>query len=363
VNRAVTSELNAAIPPDPFLVEIRNLSVRYRVSGQRSRSSSRWLYALDQVSIGISRGITTAIVGETGCGKTTLARSIACLAPADHGSELLLGGIDLYALRQRERRRALQKIQLVFQDPYSSFDPRRKLAFSMIEPLSVLGRNVRRDSIERQRVYELVERVGISPDALVRYPRSLSGGQLQRLNIARALVPRPELLVLDEPLSALDVSLQAQILNLLRELRQDFGLTYVLITHDLAILPQIAHRVVVIYLGRVIEEASVEQFFAAPAHPYSAALLSAIPIPDPVEERRRTRIVLEGDPPSPVNVPRGCRFHPRCWLRSRIGNPEICAAEEPPLAVVGPGMERRVACHFHQDAMRAWSQQTLHSAG
>jgi oligopeptide/dipeptide ABC transporter ATP-binding protein len=245
-------------------------------------------------------------------------------------------------------------MQMVFQDPYASLNPRMNVATIITEPLEIHGVGTPRERRERGR--ELLATVGLNPEFGVRYPHEFSGGQRQRIGVARALALNPDLVVADEPISALDVSIQAQIINLLERLQGEFGLTYLFVAHDLSVVTHISDRIAVMYLGRIVELAGSRDLNRHPLHPYSVALLSAIPIPDPVVESRRRRIILKGDVPSPVSPPSGCRFHTRCWLRERLGNPEICSTVDPPLHEVATGHD--VACHF-ADEVEGSKEQVL----
>jgi peptide/nickel transport system ATP-binding protein/oligopeptide transport system ATP-binding protein len=296
----------------------------------------RDLLAVDGVSFSVMPGETLGIVGESGSGKSTVARLVLRLLDANAGV-VRVDGDDVTRLRGRGLRALRSRVQIVFQDPFSSLDPRMTARAIVAEPLRVAGR---RGEIAT-RVPEVFELVGLGPEHRDRYPHELSGGQRQRIGIARALVLEPELLVLDEPVSALDGSIQAQILNLLVDLQARLGLSYVFISHDLAVVRHVADRIAVMHLGRIVETATAEHLFAAPAHPYTQALLSASPEPDPVTERERRRIVLRGDLPDPADLPSGCRFRTRCWKAT-----DQCAAEDPPLVARGDG--HAVAC-WHPD--------------
>ena len=318
------------------LLQLRGVTKRFPVGRGLSRASggSRWLTAVDDVTLDIAANETFAVVGETGCGKSTLARLMVRLMPLTSGS-VVIGGRDITSARRSALRPLRREMQLIFQDSFSSLNPRHSVGSIIAEPLRVhdlVPRAQRRANVEH-----LMGLVGLNPGSYDRYPRDFSGGQRQRVSIARALAVRPRLLVCDEPVSALDVSIQAQILNLLLDLRTELGLSYVFISHDLAVVRQIADRVAVMYLGRVVELAPARTLFAAPRHPYTAALLSATPVPDPDERSRR--VVLQGDPPSPANPPTGCSFHPRCPKAQ-----ERCATERPALTDDGRG--NLVACHF-----------------
>jgi oligopeptide transport system ATP-binding protein len=300
--------------------------------------------AVDGVSFELRRGETLGLVGESGCGKSTTGRAIVRLyRPTDGRIEF--DGLDITSLAGDKLRRMRRRMQMIFQDPYSSLNPRMNVAGIVGEPLEIHGIGSPRE--RRERVRELLGVVGLNPDFGVRYPHEFSGGQRQRIGVARALAVNPELIVADEPISALDVSIQAQIINLLERLQGQFGLTYLFIAHDLSVVRHISDRIAVMYLGKIVELASSRDLYREPLHPYSVALLSAIPIPDPVIEVKRRRIILHGDVPSPANPPSGCRFHPRCWLRERLGNPERCSQEDPPMRDLAPG--HQVACHFAEE--------------
>jgi oligopeptide/dipeptide ABC transporter ATP-binding protein len=291
--------------------------------------------AVDGVSFDVNAGETLALVGESGCGKSTTGRMLLRLTEPSSGS-IQFDGSDLLTLGGRAMRQRRREMQIVFQDPYSSLSPRQRVEDVIAEPLDVNGLyTIAAD--RRDRVVELLRLVGLDAVHLRRYPFEFSGGQRQRIAIARALGPRPRMIVADEPVSALDVSIQSQVVNLMQDLQEQFGLAYVFISHDLAVVRHIAHRVAVMYLGRLVEVGETDALFTGPHHPYTQALLSAAPVPDP--ERQRRRIVLKGDVPSPANVPSGCHFHPRC----PIAQP-ICAQQVPPLRDVGS--DRLAACHF-----------------
>jgi oligopeptide transport system ATP-binding protein len=299
------------------------------------------VHAVDDVSFDLARGETLGLVGESGCGKTTTGRAIVRLSQPTAG-RIIFDGQDVTDFKGEELRRLRRRMQMIFQDPYASLDPRMTAGGIIAEPLDIHA--VGQPSERRERVRELLATVGLNPAYASRYPHEFSGGQRQRIGVARALALQPDLIVADEPISALDVSIQAQIINLLERLQGEFGLTYLFIAHDLSVVRHISDRTAVMYLGRMVELAGSRDLALYPLHPYSVALLSAIPIPDPVVEGRRRRIILKGDVPSPVNPPSGCRFHTRCWLREKLGNPERCSTEDPVLRSMGPRHE--VACHF-----------------
>jgi len=323
------------------LLEVRALEVAYPVSRPLLGRGEGLVRAVDGVSFELSRGETLGLVGESGCGKSTLARAIVRLVRPSAGT-VRLGGSELTALEGERLRHERRRLQMIFQDPYSSLNPRLAVGAIVAEPLEVHGLGTRRD--RRRRVAELLERVGLAPSAATRFPHQFSGGQRQRIGIARALALDPEVVIADEPVSALDVSIQAQIMNLLKRLQRELSLTYLFIAHDLAAVRHVSDRVMVMYLGSVVESAPVRALFLAPRHPYTVALLSAAPLPDPEREARRRRIILPGEVPSPANPPSGCRFHPRCWLRARLGEPRECVEARPVLRPAGPG--HAVACHF-----------------
>ena len=330
-------------------VSVRNLVKTFEVGGGFFSSRPRGVVsAVSGVSFDIPRGTTLGLVGESGCGKSTTARCVLRLIEPTSGNVLLRremegGGksevIDITTADRNTLRHLRREMQIVFQDPYASLNPRMRIGDAIGEQLAVHTDMNR--SQQRQRVGELLEMVGLNPRYARRFPHEFSGGQRQRVGVARALSLHPSFVVCDEPVSALDVSIQAQVLNLLRELQDDLGLTYLFIAHDLAVVRHISERIAVMYLGKVVEMADSERLFAQPLHHYTNALLSAAPLPDPVQERERTRILLEGEVPSPINPPTGCRFHPRCAVgRTR----EICRNEEPLLEEKQTG--HLTACHF-----------------
>jgi len=335
-----------AVAPGEPLLKVEDLKVWFPITGGVLRRRTGWVYAVDGVSLTINAGETLGLVGESGSGKTTTGRAIVRINAPTAG-KVTLAGEDLLSLGGSELRRRRRKFQMVFQDPYSSLDPRQTVGSILAEPLST--HKLFAGRARRERVEELLRLVGLDPAFVQRYPHEFSGGQRQRIGIARALAVEPDLIVCDEPISALDVSIQAQVINLLEKLQDDFGLTYLFIAHDLAVVRHIADRVAVMYLGKIVELASSEELYRRPLHPYTTALLSAVPVPDARVEKARRRIVLKGDIPSPANPPSGCRFHTRCWLRERLGNPEVCVTTEPKLEYAeGTGTEAGhvAACHF-----------------
>jgi oligopeptide/dipeptide ABC transporter ATP-binding protein len=316
------------------LLEVRALVKSFPIQSPVLRRTTGRVVAVDGVDLDVAAGETVALVGESGSGKTTLARAILRLVEPDSGS-VRFRGEDLLALSAREMRRRRRHLQMVFQDPWGSLNPRLRIGDALFEPLLVHRLAPR--SERRARVTALLEEVGLAASAAERFPHEFSGGQRQRIGIARALAARPELLIADEPVSALDVSVRAQIVNLLAELQRRHGLAMLFIAHDLALVEQVADRIAVLYLGRVVEEGPRASVLGAPLHPYTVALLSAVPVADPGRERQR--IALIGEPPSPAAIPSGCRFHPRC----PIARPR-CRAEDPTLVERASG--QRAACHF-----------------
>jgi len=312
------------------LVQIRDLQMHFPVTkGIILQRQVGAVKAVDGVSFNIKQGETLGLVGESGCGKSTTGRAILQLYRPTAG-EVLFHGTDLTKLKGEEMRRMRRKVQMIFQDPYASLNPRMTVGDIIGEPIKV--HNLRQGKDVRTRVQELLQLVGLNPYFINRYPHEFSGGQRQRIGVARALAVEPEFVVCDEPVSALDVSIQAQIINLLEDLQDRLGLTYLFIAHGLAVVKHISDRVAVMYLGKIVELAPGKELYSLPMHPYTQALLSAVPIPDPKIEKRRKRIILEGDVPSPLNPPSGCHFHTRCPIAI-----EKCKIEEPPFMDYGNG--------------------------
>ncbi|MBW1721374.1 MAG: ATP-binding cassette domain-containing protein [Deltaproteobacteria bacterium] len=319
------------------LLEVKNLEMHFPIHGGIFHRRVGWVYAVDGVSLQVRPGETLGLVGESGCGKTTLGRAILRLYRPTAG-EVYFQGRNILSLGKGELQQLRRDMQMIFQDPFESLNARHTIGNILEEPFIIhrIG-----TPLERRRVVaELLDRVGLNPDVVTRFPHEFSGGQRQRIGIARAIALRPKLVVCDEPVSALDVSIQSQILNLLLELQQEMGLTYLFIAHNLSVVKHISDRIAVMYLGKIVELTDADSLYADPRHPYTRALISAIPIPDPT--RKTKRQVLEGDIPSPSHPPTGCRFHTRCPIRI-----ERCVREEPPL-LRAPGTEEGdhlVACH------------------
>jgi oligopeptide/dipeptide ABC transporter ATP-binding protein len=330
---------------DERLLEVTGLKVYFPITRgiviERHIGDVR---AVDDVSLTLRRGTTLGLVGESGCGKSTLGRAILRLYQPTAG-RISFDGQDITTLGGATLRSVRRRMQMIFQDPYASLNPRMTAGGIVGEPLDIHSIGNRGE--RRQRVQELFEIVGLDPTFAERYPHEFSGGQRQRIGVARALAVNPDLIVADEPISALDVSIQAQIINLLERLQGQFNLTYLFIAHDLSVVRHISDQIAVMYLGRIVELASSKGLNREPLHPYSVALLSAIPIPDPAVESRRRRIILRGDVPSPAAPPPGCRFNTRCWLRERLGNPSRCTDEDPRLRELATG--HAVACHFAEE--------------
>jgi oligopeptide/dipeptide ABC transporter ATP-binding protein len=337
---AADGQASGAGSDDDVLVKVENL-VKYfpvKASGLFRRTVGQ-VQAVDDVSLTIMRGKTLGLVGETGCGKSTLARCIAGLIPATSG-KVTFEGQEITNLSRRAIRPFRREIQMIFQDPYGSLNPRRRVGSIIGDPFAI--HKTATGSDRKRRVQELMERVGLNPEHFNRFPAEFSGGQRQRIGVARALALRPKLIICDEPVSALDVSIQAQVLNLLADLQDDFGLSYLFIAHDLEVVRHVSDTVTVMYLGRVAEEGTADTVYGTPRHPYTAALLSAAPAADPDAAASRRRIILTGDVPSPIDPPKGCRFHPRCPKAQHL-----CGQQEPQLEVKpGDPGTHETACHF-----------------
>lgn len=333
----------------PPLIEVKGLHKHFPVgAGDWLGRPTEFLHAVDGVSFDLHRGETLGLVGESGCGKSTTARCVVGLHQATSGS-IKFEGEELVGLTRHALDPYRRRMQMIFQDPYASLDPRQTVGSILEEPLRIhrMGRSKER----KLRTMELLDAVGLNPRHIHRYPHEFSGGQRQRIGVARALALEPDVIICDEPVSALDVSIQAQIINLLEELQERFNLAYLFIAHDLAVVRHICKRVAVMYLGRIVEIADRDELYTNPQHPYTKALMSAVPHPDPVVERTRERILLDGDVPSPLNPPTGCSFHPRCAARTLVPD-DRCSREVPLLKSVHDGL-RECACHLVHDTAPA----------
>jgi oligopeptide/dipeptide ABC transporter ATP-binding protein len=320
------------------LLRVENLTKHFPITrGIIFQKQTGAVKAVDGISLSLNAGETLGIVGESGCGKSTLVRCILKLIEPTSG-RIVFQGEDITGFSRREMRTRRRDMMMVFQDPYASLNARKRVGFIVAEPLEIHGIGTAAE--RKRRVQELLEIVGLNPEHYNRFPHEFSGGQRQRIGVARALAINPKLIFCDEPVSALDVSVQAQILNLLKDLQKEFGLSYVFIAHDLNVVRHISDRVMVMYLGKAAEVAPREELYANPKHPYTGALLSAVPIPNPALGRRRAPIVLEGDVPNPINPPSACNFHPRC-PKFHAGH---CDVDAPPLETIGP--DHLVACHY-----------------
>jgi peptide/nickel transport system ATP-binding protein len=317
------------------LLDIRHVKKYFPIRGGVLQREVARVHAVDDVSLSVREGETLGLVGESGCGKSTLGRTIVRLVEPTEGT-IIFRGQPIQDLAPRRLRPLRRDMQMIFQDPYASLNPRKRVGTIVSDPMQIHRLSKRRD--QKRRVEELLETVGLSPEHYNRFPHEFSGGQRQRIGIARALALRPKLVIADEPVSALDVSIQAQMLNLLEDLQREFQLTYIFIAHDLGVVRHLSDRIAVMYLGKVVEIAPADELYAWPMMPYTEALLSAVPIPDPDLAEKRERIVLAGEVPSPINPPRGCRFHPRCRHAT-----EVCKEVEPSLVDYGNG--HFAACH------------------
>lgn len=324
---------------DPLL-EVTDLVVHFPIkSGILVDREVATVHAVDGVSLTLHEGETLGLVGESGCGKSTLCRAILQLVSPTSGS-VRFAGDELVGRSRRDLRPLRRELQMIFQDPFASLNPRKRVGQIIGDPIELHG--LARGAELKRRVLELLERVGLQAEHYNRFPHEFSGGQRQRIGIARALALQPKLIIADEPVSALDVSVQAQIINLLEELQDEFGLSYLFVAHDLGVVRHVSDRVAVMYLGKVVETSASDALYRSPLHPYTNALLSAVPIPDPRRNSERERITLEGDVPSPIDPPPGCRFHTRCASAT-----DVCRTEEPALAELAPG--HFAACHHPRD--------------
>ena len=336
-----TQEQPAANGGGENLVEVRDLVKHFPITkGIIFQKQVGAVRAVDGLSFDVKRGEALGIVGETGCGKSTTARLMNRLLEPTSGS-IKIEGQEIADLARRKLKPLRREVQMIFQDPYSSLNPRKTVGSIISEPF-IIHRINKGEGNRKRAVQDLMEQVGLNPEHYNRYPHEFSGGQRQRVGIARALALRPKLIVCDEPVSALDVSIQAQVVNLLEDLQDELDLTYVMIAHDLSVVRHVSDRVAVMYLGKIVEIGDRDQVYETPLHPYTTALLSAVPLPDPDRRENRERILLRGDVPSPINPPLACRFHTRCWKAQ-----EICRTTEPLLVELAP--DHQVACHFPEE--------------
>jgi oligopeptide/dipeptide ABC transporter ATP-binding protein len=348
----VTAQDLAAQPGETPLLEVRHVKKYFPIRSGVLQRAIAHVHAVDGVSFSVREGETMGLVGESGCGKSTLGRTIVRLLEPTAG-EVIFQGKHIEHLGTGKLRPLRREMQMVFQDPYASLNPRKRVGTIVSDPMRIHNLGSRAE--QKKRVGEILETVGLSPEHYNRFPHEFSGGQRQRIGIARALALRPKLIVADEPVSALDVSIQSQMLNLLDDLQNELQLTYVFIAHDLGVVRHVSDRIAVMYLGKIVELSPAEELYARPIMPYSEALLSAVPIPDPDLAAKRERIVLEGDVPSPINPPSGCRFHPRCRYAT-----DICKQLEPPLVDYGNG--HLAACHHPLNVDQATLQQVAAAA-
>jgi oligopeptide transport system ATP-binding protein len=351
------SQASVGVTAKP-LVEVRDLVKYFPITSGILRRHIGDVHAVDGVSFDVGSGEVLGLVGESGCGKSTLGRTLLRLIEHTSG-QVRLDGEDVFAKKGSDLKKMRRRMQIIFQDPVGSLNPRMPVSDLVGEGLKAQADSENQwgtNAVREKRVGDYLEYVGLRRDYARRYPHEFSGGQRQRIGIARALALGPDFVVCDEPVSALDVSIQSQILNLLLDLRQEFGLTYLFIAHNLSVVQYISDRVAVMYLGKIVEMAPVGNIHNGPKHPYSIALLSAVPEPDP--RRRASRIVLKGDVPSPADPPSGCRFRTRCWLREQLDDPEICETVDPPLQDIGGG--HLTACHFVDKATPEAAESAAH---
>jgi oligopeptide/dipeptide ABC transporter ATP-binding protein len=316
------------------ILKVENLKRYFPIRGGVMLRTTGYVYAVDDVTFGLKKGETLGLVGESGCGKSTVARTIMRLIEPTEG-KIHFNGSDITYLPLKKMRAKRKDIQMIFQDPYASLNPRMKVGQIVGDPMDI--HKVIHSSEKQDRIAYLLEKVGLKPEHKDRYPREFSGGQRQRIGIARALAPQPKVIIADEPVSALDVSIQAQIINLLEDLQEQFDLSYIMISHDLTVIEHICDRIAVMYLGRIVETAPYDLLYTQPLHPYTEALLSAVPVADP--DYRKKRIILKGDVPSPISPPSGCHFHTRCQYKT-----DICEREEPELKAASEN--QWVSCHL-----------------
>jgi len=319
---------------ETLLLEVKHLKKHFPIKGGVFSKTIGYVYAVDDINFTLAKGETLGLVGESGCGKSTTGRTILRLIEPTDGA-IYFEGQDITTLDKSAMRALRREMQIIFQDPYASLNPRMTVGSIIGEPLEI--HKIAKGSEKEERVVSLLQKVGLRAEDMRKYPHEFSGGQRQRIGIARALALNPKLIVCDEPVSALDVSIQAQVINLLEDLQAEFGLSYLFIAHNLNVVEHISNRVAVMYLGQIVELASDEELYKNPQHPYTEALLSAVPIPDPTAKKKR--IILEGDVPSPINPPKGCHFHTRCMYKEKI-----CEEVEPEFKDIGGG--HWVACHF-----------------
>ena len=352
VARSTDSPTQNRAPGEP-LVSVRGLKKHFPILGGVLRHQIGTIYAVDGVDFDVFAGEVFSVVGESGCGKTTLGRTLLQLTPSTEG-HVIFDGYELADVDPEDMRPLRRRMQIIFQDPFGSLNPRMPISDIIGEGLLAQGITNRKD--RDKRVGDALELVGLRRAYTRRYPHEFSGGQRQRIGVARALALNPDFVVCDEPVSALDVSIQSQVLNLLLDLKKDLNLTYLFISHNLSVVEYFSDRIAVMYLGKIVELGTVEELYANPRHPYTVALLSAIPVADP--RRRTKRLVLRGDVPSPAAPPSGCRFHTRCWLRERLGNPEQCVTTEPTLRVLDVA-SHSAACHFAEEINEAAVEDTV----